>query len=102
VAPHLFATAQFATPCDLEPLGCGLVSLQFRHFFVLFGVCGRDILPISPPATLALSLFCLPDALSLRDPALFAFGDKPSLFAHGAQDTTSGHLFAEALEQALL
>jgi hypothetical protein len=49
-----------------------------------------------------LSLFCLPDALSLRDPALFAFGDKPSLFAHSAQNTTFSHLFAETFEQALL
>jgi hypothetical protein len=37
-----------------------------------------------------------------RYPALFAFGDKPSLFARGAQDTTLAHLFAETLEQAFL
>jgi hypothetical protein len=43
-----------------------------------------------------------PDALSLRYAALFAFGDKPSLFAHIAQDTTFGHLIAKTLEQAFL
>ena len=55
-----------------------------------------------PPGALAFSLFGLPDALSLRYPALFAFGDKPSLFARVAQDTTLGHLIAETLEQAFL
>jgi hypothetical protein len=49
-----------------------------------------------------LSLFGPPDALSLRYPALFTFGDKPSLFAGIAQDTTLGHLIAETLEQAFL
>jgi hypothetical protein len=49
-----------------------------------------------------LSLFGPADALSLRYPALFAFGDKPSLFARVAQDTTLGHLIAETLEQAFL
>jgi len=49
-----------------------------------------------------LSSSGFPDALSLRYPALFAFGDKPSLFARIAQDTILGHLFAETLEQALL
>jgi hypothetical protein len=43
-----------------------------------------------------------PDALSLRYAALFAFGDKPSLFARLAQDTTLAHFLAETLEQALL
>jgi hypothetical protein len=42
------------------------------------------------------------DPLPLRDPALFTFRDKPSLFARGAQDATLGYLFAETLEQALL
>jgi hypothetical protein len=49
-----------------------------------------------------LSLFGPTDALSLRYPALFAFGDKPSLFAHVAQDTTFYHLIAKTLEQAFL
>jgi hypothetical protein len=49
-----------------------------------------------------LSSSGLADALSLRYPALLAFGDKPSLFARIAQDTTLGHLFAETLEQAFL
>jgi hypothetical protein len=42
------------------------------------------------------------DAPALRHPALFAFGDKPSLLAHIAQDTTFDHLIAETLEQAFL
>jgi hypothetical protein len=49
-----------------------------------------------------LSLFGPADALALRYPALFAFGDKPSPFAHVAQDTTLGHRIAETLEQAFL
>jgi hypothetical protein len=49
-----------------------------------------------------LSPFGPADALALRYPTLFAFGDKPSLFAHVAQDTPLGHLIAETLEQALL
>lgn len=55
-----------------------------------------------PPDAFAFSLLGLPDALSLCYPALFAFGDEPSLFARVAQDTTLGHLLAETLEQALL
>ena len=57
----------------------------------------------SPPiGALMLSSSGSPDALSLRDPALLAFGDEPSLLAHVAQDATLGHLLAETLEQALL
>jgi hypothetical protein len=59
-------------------------------------------LSLPPPGALALSSSGLADALSLRYPALLAFGDKPSLFARIAQDTTLGHLFAETLEQAFL
>jgi hypothetical protein len=59
---------------------------------------------LSPPSAGALTLSSSgpPDTLSLRYPALFAFGDEPSLFAHVAQDTTLGHRLAETLEQALL
>jgi len=57
---------------------------------------------LSPPGALTLPLFGPPDALALCYPALFAFGDKPSLFAHVAQDTTLGHVLAETLEQAFL
>jgi hypothetical protein len=64
-------------------------------------ICNLNVLP-SPPAALTLSFSGPPDTLSLRDPALFAFGDKPSLFARLAQDTTFVYLFAETLEQALL
>jgi hypothetical protein len=49
-----------------------------------------------------LALFGPSDALSLRYAALFAFGDKPSPFAHFAQDTTLGHLIAETFEQTFL
>jgi hypothetical protein len=55
-----------------------------------------------PPGALTLSLPGPADAPALRHPALFAFGDKPSLFAHIAQDTTFDHLIAETLEQAFL
>jgi hypothetical protein len=55
-----------------------------------------------PPGALTLSPFGPADALSLRHPALFAFGDKPSPSAHFAQDTALGHLFAETPEQAFL
>ena len=57
---------------------------------------------LSSPGALTLAPLGPTDALSLRHPALFAFGDKPSLFAHVAQDTTLGHLIAETLEQAFL
>ena len=59
---------------------------------------------LSPPSAGALTLSSpgSPDALSLRYPTLFAFGDEPSLFAHLAQNTTPAHLLAETLEQALL
>jgi hypothetical protein len=57
---------------------------------------------LSPPVALTLSSLGLPDAFSLRYPALFAFGDKPSLFAHSAQNTTPGHFLAETLEQVFL
>jgi hypothetical protein len=57
---------------------------------------------LSLPTALTLSSSGLPDALSLCYPALFAFGDKPSLFAYVAQETTLGHVLAETLEQALL
>jgi hypothetical protein len=49
-----------------------------------------------------LSFSGLPDALSLRYPALFAFGDEPSLFARLTQDTTLAHRLAETFEQTLL
>ena len=55
-----------------------------------------------PPGALTLSPFGPADALSLRYPALFAFGDKPSSSAHFAQDTPLGHFPAETPEQALL
>lgn len=59
---------------------------------------------LSPRATVALTLssFGFTDALSLRYPTLFAFGDKPSLFAHAAQDTTPGHFFPKTLKQVFL
>jgi len=59
---------------------------------------------LSPPLTGALTLSPsgFPDTLSLRYPALFAFGDKPSLSARVAQNTTLGHLLAETLEQVFL
>jgi hypothetical protein len=57
---------------------------------------------LSPPVALTSPLSGLSDALSLRYPALFAFRDKPSLFAHGAHNTTLVHLLAETLEQAFL
>jgi hypothetical protein len=102
VAPHLLATAQLTTPCDLEPLGRSFVGLQFRHFFTSFLYLWPRCSCLSPPVALTLSFFCLPDALSLRYPALFAFGDKPPLSACGTQDATLGHLLAETLEQAFL
>jgi hypothetical protein len=100
VAPHLLATAQFATPCDLEPFGCSFVSLQFRHFCTSLSVTWMSCL--CPPVALTLPSSGPPDAFSLRDPALFTFGDKPSLFARLAQDATLAHLFAETFEQVLL
>jgi len=59
---------------------------------------------LSPPPTAALTLSPSgpPDTLSLRYPALLAFGDKPSLFARLAQNTTLAHLLAETFEQVLL
>jgi hypothetical protein len=57
---------------------------------------------LSLPGALTLSLSGPPDALPLRYPALLAFGDKPSLFAYLAQDTTFGHLIAKTPEQAFL
>jgi len=74
----------------------GISSLSFHVMSVARMSC------LSPPGALTLSSSGPPDTFSLRYPALFAFRDKPSLFAHGAQDTTLGHLLAETLEQALL
>jgi hypothetical protein len=65
-------------------------------------VARMSCLSPSPTAALTLSSPGPPDTLSLRYPALFAFGDKPSLFARVAQDTTLAHLLAETLEQVLL
>lgn len=42
------------------------------------------------------------DALSLFLAAQLAFGDKPSVLTHIAQDTSLAYLLTEALEQALL
>jgi hypothetical protein len=65
-------------------------------------VAGMSCLSPLSAGVLTLSSVGSPDALSLCYPALFAFGYKPSLFAHGTQNTTLGHLLAETLEQVLL
>jgi hypothetical protein len=65
-------------------------------------VARMSCLSPSPTAALTLSSSGPPDALPLRYPALFTFGDKPSLLARLAQNTTLGYLLAETLEQALL
>jgi hypothetical protein len=69
---------------------------------------GHVLSPEFPPLPwLSISHSCEPslsplDASVLLLAAQLAFGDKPSILAHIAEDASFGHLLAEALEQALL
>jgi hypothetical protein len=77
-------------------------SLGIASRSLFKSVARVSYLSAPPIGALALSFSGPSDALPLRYPALFAFGDEPSLFSYIAQNTTFGHRLAETLEQTLL